>query len=127
MAVHPHAADAPGRSSDRRRGANITDARAGASRDQASRQKRYLLTMGFRVVCFVSMVFVHGWLRWTLLGLAVVLPYIAVILANQANERTQPSSAEHPGDPGSAHELPIGPSSIIAGDIDDERDQDTRR
>jgi Protein of unknown function (DUF3099) len=50
--------------------------------------KRYALTMGFRTACFVAMVFVEGPLRWVLFAGAVLLPYVAVIVANQANQRT---------------------------------------
>lgn len=51
--------------------------------------KRYALTMGFRTLCFVAMVFVDGPMRWVLFAGAVLLPYVAVILANQANQRSQ--------------------------------------
>jgi len=67
----------------------ITDARSPASVEQQSRVKRYALTMGFRTLCFVAMVFVDGPMRWVLFAGAVVLPYVAVIVANQANQRSQ--------------------------------------
>ena len=43
---------------------------------------KYSITMGIRVVCIVLMLFVQGW--WLLvcaLG-AILLPYIAVVIAN---------------------------------------------
>ena len=65
----------------------ITDARSPASVEHESRVKRYALTMGFRTACFVAMVFVDGPMRWVLFAGAVILPYVAVIVANQANQR----------------------------------------
>jgi hypothetical protein len=65
----------------------ITDAQTGTSADLKSRQIRYVITMGFRVACFVAMIWVPSPYRWILLGAAVVLPYIAVIFANQADQR----------------------------------------
>lgn len=63
------------------------------SEDIGYRERRYLITMGIRALCFVlSIVFavtLHGSGRWlaivALVG-AVVLPYIAVIFANGGRE-----------------------------------------
>lgn len=68
----------------------ITDARTSTSLEMSRRIRRYSIAMAFRTACFISMIFVHGSLRWVLLGVAVFLPYVAVVLANQANTRTQP-------------------------------------
>jgi hypothetical protein len=65
----------------------ITDARSGASEELRARQRRYAITMAFRTACFVAMIFVPGVFRWILFGCAVFLPYVAVIFANQANQR----------------------------------------
>ena len=65
----------------------ITDARAAASKELSSRQKRYAITMAFRTACFIAMIFVPGAFRWVLFGCAVFLPYVAVVLANQVNQR----------------------------------------
>lgn len=92
----------------------ITDARDGASHDLDQRQRRYLLAMGFRVACFIGMIFVPGWPRWALFGAAVVLPYIAVLVANQANERRLPASVEH-GEPEGAPQLTHGHIAIGHG------------
>lgn len=70
----------------------ITDARTGTSQEMASRQKRYAITMAIRTACFISMIFVPGPFRWVLLAAAVFLPYVAVVLANQANTRTTSAS-----------------------------------
>lgn len=53
--------------------------------------------MGIRVACFVLMVVItpYGWYTWVLGGAAIVLPYIAVVLANvSANVRH--TDAENP-------------------------------
>ena len=65
----------------------ITDARGAASQEQATRQRRYAITMAFRTGCFIAMIFVPGVFRWVLFAGAVFLPYIAVIFANQAQQR----------------------------------------
>jgi hypothetical protein len=104
----------------------ITDARSPASVEHDSRVKRYALTMGFRTACFVAMVFVDGPMRWVLFAGAVILPYVAVIVANQANQRRQPSRIGD-GVPSDRPQLTTGPedSEVISGAIGhtgDERD-----
>jgi len=62
---------------------------AGRSRDQdvSDRAVRYTIMMGIRVACFFAAVFTEGWLRWTFAAGAVVLPYVAVVLANAGRRR----------------------------------------
>lgn len=103
----------------------ITDARSGTSKEMATRQKRYAITMAFRTACFIAMVFVSGNFRWVLLAGAVFLPYIAVVFANQANTRT-PHSIEIPqAGPNDARQLTVGePVETLSGEIlPDEHDQ----
>jgi hypothetical protein len=64
----------------------ITDARKGITEDVNARQRRYLISMGIRTVCFVLAIFASGWLRWLLVIAALLLPYIAVIIANAGRE-----------------------------------------
>ncbi len=67
---------------------SITTARAGASVDTSQRIRRYTVTMAFRTACFLAAVtLAHGWLQWALMAGAVFLPYMGVLLANQANEK----------------------------------------
>lgn len=50
------------------------------------RVRNYTITMAFRTACFlVAVIFAHGWLQWVLFAGAVFLPYMGVLLANQAN------------------------------------------
>ncbi|MFM2438821.1 MAG: hypothetical protein RLZ55_1646 [Actinomycetota bacterium] len=65
----------------------ITDAHVGLSEDQQARTRRYLISMAVRTVCFLGAVVADGWLRWTLVAGAVLLPYIAVVIANGGRER----------------------------------------
>lgn len=90
------------------------------SEDIHHRQVRYLITMSVRTACFaiaaVLGLALHGGLRWLALvpvvG-AVILPYVAVIVANGGRE---PDSASRfrPYDPKSSDQNQIsGPSDEI--------------
>lgn len=73
----------------------ITSAAPSRGEGIAAREKRYLISMGIRVLCFVGAIAVGpGWLRWVLIAGAVVLPYVAVVMANTAGNR---QDAELPG------------------------------
>lgn len=95
----------------------ITNARSATSADMSGRMRRYTITMAFRMACFLSMLFVHGWLRWVLLACAVFLPYIAVVLANQSDQRSTASPVEH-GAPADAPQLTTGePMDLVPGEV----------
>jgi len=74
----------------------ITGARRGVRDDVDLRTRRYLISMGFRTLCFVLAVLADGWLRWVLIAAAIVLPYLSVVFANGGRERPEglPDSAE---------------------------------
>ncbi len=72
---------------------SITSARTSHSDDLHKRQVRYLLSMGIRTVCFVLAIVTDGPLRWTLVAGAVFLPYVAVVLANATDRRTDAGPA----------------------------------
>ena len=97
---------------------NITDARAGTSVDMSQRIRRYTVTMAFRTICFlVAVIFAHGWLQWTLFAGAVFLPYVAVLLANQADTKGMKKVAR-PGAPADAKQLTTGPSPhYVEGEV----------
>jgi hypothetical protein len=65
----------------------ITGAQAPLSADQRARTRRYLISMAIRTVCFIGAIVTTGWLRWTLVAAAVVLPYVAVVMANAGRKR----------------------------------------
>ncbi len=97
---------------------NITDARSGNSVEASQRIRRYTITMAFRTVCFlVAVIFAHGWLQWTLFAGAVFLPYVAVLLANQADTRGMKKTVRR-GAPGDARQLTVGPSTeYVEGEV----------
>ena len=67
----------------------ITTAASSREADIARRQRRYVLSMGLRTVCFVGAILVGpGWLRWVLVAAAVLLPYVAVVMANAVTTRS---------------------------------------
>ena len=76
----------------------ITSARPGVRDDVDSRTRRYLISMGVRTACFLGAVAAGGWLRWVLFAGALVLPYLAVVLANGGRERIEEASAYHDND-----------------------------
>jgi Protein of unknown function (DUF3099) len=61
----------------------VTSAQQPHSQEMSGRAQRYLISMAIRTVCLILAIFVAtGVLRWVFVGLAVLLPYVAVILAN---------------------------------------------
>ncbi len=70
----------------------VTEARPGLSQDISYRERRYLIMMGIRTVCFVAaiLMFVNhlGWLTAIPAVGALVIPYFAVVLANGGREPT---------------------------------------
>ncbi|SDK16711.1 Protein of unknown function [Cryobacterium psychrotolerans] len=61
---------------------SITSLPLSPEEERRSRMVKYSITMGIRIVCIVLMFFVQGW--WLLVCAvgAIVLPYIAVVIAN---------------------------------------------
>jgi hypothetical protein len=70
----------------------VTEARTSHSDDVAYRERRYLIMMGIRTVCFLTaiLMFVNhlGWLTAIPIVGALVIPYFAVIFANGGREPT---------------------------------------
>ncbi len=70
----------------------VTEAQRSRSADIAYRERRYLLMMGVRVLCFGAAVIVYvkggGWLTAIPAVGAVALPYFAVVFANGGREPT---------------------------------------
>lgn len=70
----------------------VTEAQRPRSADIAYRERRYLLMMGCRVLCFLIAVIVYaeggGWLTAIPAVGAVALPYFAVVFANGGREPT---------------------------------------
>ena len=68
----------------------VTQARRSMSEDISYRQRRYLLMMGIRALCFAIAVILYtnhfGWLAAVPAAGAIVIPYIAVVFANGGRE-----------------------------------------
>jgi hypothetical protein len=94
----------------------ITDARMGTSEEMSARIRNYTITMSFRAACFISMVFVHGVFRWVLFACAVLLPFIAVIAANQVNQHFRRGKM--------THALPRERPGLTTGHGDEARDDE---
>lgn len=72
----------------------ITTATRSRSDDIAARQRRYVISMSIRTVCFVLAVVTMGhWYMWGFLVASFVLPYIAVVMAN-AGSSADPGGPE---------------------------------
>ncbi|MDO5744731.1 MAG: DUF3099 domain-containing protein [Micrococcaceae bacterium] len=93
----------------------ITEAQESHSVEQHSRVLKYTISMSVRLACFIAAFFVHGWLQWVFLSGAIVLPYIAVVIANggaDLSKRQPPAEFYEAGDP---HRLTSGFTAPAAG------------
>ena len=88
----------------------ITTAATSRDDDIAARQRRYVFSMAIRTLCFVGAIVVGpGVLRWVLVAGAVLLPYVAVVMANAVSTKSDGFALM---DGGSAHrELPTATQS----------------
>lgn len=70
----------------------MTQARPAKSEDIGHRERRYLLTMGVRIACFIVAIIMFtqraGWYTAIPAVGAVILPYFAVVMANAGREPT---------------------------------------
>ncbi len=72
---------------------DITSAQKGLSDDLPRRQRRYFISMMIRTACFIATVLLPSPFRWFTLVGALILPYIAVVMANAGRESVAPGSA----------------------------------
>lgn len=97
----------------------ITGAQRALSDEQTSRTRKYLVSMGIRTACVLGAIVVPGWPRWVLIAGAVVLPYVAVVIANAGKSRDQ--SGELGVTPQIQHALPSSGHAIEGVIVDDDR------
>jgi hypothetical protein len=71
---------------------DITSAPKRLSSDLAGRQRRYLISMIIRTVCFLLTVALPSPYRWFALAGAMILPYVAVVVANAGRETIIPGA-----------------------------------
>lgn len=96
----------------------ITSARVPKSLDADTRNRRYLISMGVRVVCFIAACFAPFPAMIPLMIGAAVIPAIAVILANNIDLRTPAPESRTPQE---TLEAPALESSLVVrGDVEDE-------
>lgn len=97
----------------------ITTAGRSRAEDIAIRQKRYAISMSIRSLCFIGAVIAGlagiGWLWPILIAGALILPYVAVVMANATNTKSDEMNLL--GSPYGRRELPSG------SDHTDERPQ----
>ncbi|TPG17924.1 DUF3099 domain-containing protein [Pedococcus bigeumensis] len=77
---------------------SVTSVPESLAEEQKGRIRRYLVTMAIRTACFIgaAVTATQGapwWLWGTLAVAAILLPYVAVVLANAVRPRQQGSSA----------------------------------
>jgi hypothetical protein len=74
----------------------VTSAAESHSDDLNRRRRNYLISMLLRVVLFPSALLFHGPLRWAMLLFALIMPTIAVIIANNSGPRQDGDDPESP-------------------------------
>lgn len=89
----------------------ITAAQRGLSREQVGRTRRYLISMGIRTACVIAAIFVPGWPKWLFIAGAVVLPYLAVVIANAGRENDEPGQVGPVSD--DVPSLQLGPAESL--------------
>lgn len=70
----------------------ITATSRALSNEQSGRTKRYLISMGIRTACVLAAIVVPGWPKWIFIAGAVVLPYLAVVIANAGRGSDEPGT-----------------------------------
>jgi Protein of unknown function (DUF3099) len=93
----------------------ITEAEISLDDQHAARKRRYALTMGIRVVCliFAAVFYKIVWLMIILAVLGAVLPWIAVLMANDRPPKSK--LAPHRYDARPDRVLEARPGRVIDG------------
>jgi hypothetical protein len=84
----------------RRESVVITDLGSSRTAEIRERERRYVITMLFRALCFIAAtVLFQGAARWFAIGVAIMLPWLAVVLANAPKKRASQHAAYEPKAP----------------------------
>lgn len=101
----------------------ITSAPAPGHVDRDARFVRYAWQMGIRTLCFILAFFTTGWPQIVFFVLAIVLPYIAVVLANAGTVSNGEvlDTVPQPAAPELSHRLQLtaGPETLVGSTTDD--------
>lgn len=89
--------------------------------ERRSRMRKYTIAMSVRMVCILLIFVVPGWWVWFFAIGAIVLPYIAVVLANVGDGRSGGSERPDPIGP-----LPIERGTPLGGPEAERLDGDAR-
>jgi hypothetical protein len=66
----------------------VTTAATSPAVERRDRERRYLITMALRVVAIlVAIIFATGWIRIVAIGASLILPWVAVVVANAPGRR----------------------------------------
>lgn len=96
MSAHPAIAGGPAPHDDYAASSDvhkITDARMAHSDDMHARMVKYATAMGIRMVCLVLIFIVPGWFKLIAVAGAVLLPWVAVVIANGGSDTVNMESA----------------------------------
>lgn len=94
----------------------ITDARIGTSLSTDQRTRRYLITMGIRVVAFFAAVVAPFPWNVVLFVAAAILPGFAVLLGNASDNHAPPVARPLEGE----QRLELTAGDIVQGSVEDE-------
>lgn len=94
----------------------ITNAGRNKTLDIDTRNRRYLLTMALRTVCFLAFLVVPGWWKILALAGAALLPMV-VLLANATDNRPPPLVTNDDMEEGGPVALPG--NAVIKGTIEE--------
>lgn len=90
----------PGYPRKRRDPVIITELANSRTAEIRERERRYVIAMLFRAVCFIAAtVLFHGAARWLAIGVAIFMPWFAVMLANTPRVRAARHAAFVPAAP----------------------------
>ncbi len=65
---------------------SVSGVRSSLTDDVRVRTRKYAISMAVRTGCFLGAIVAEGPLRWILFAGAIVLPYVAVVVANGGRE-----------------------------------------
>lgn len=93
----------------------VTDAQHSHEAESNGRMRQYMVLMAIRLTCFFVAALTSGWVRWTAAAGAIVLPWIAVTIANTVRRRFYTDKDEIAGAP-----TPRALDDEPAEDVEDE-------